>query len=108
MASLASVTADFVAEYPEGVSGQVWDQASDGPVHVGRIELRIGDEPVASADIGPDGTFGIETGPDRPLAPGLYELVVQVPGLVPARRQVELTPDVPSCRVGRIDLEPVQ
>lgn len=108
MASLPGMSADSVAEYPEGVSGQVWDRASDGPVQVGRIELRIGDEPVASADIGADGTFGIETGPDRLLAPGLYELVVQVPGFVPARRQVEVKPDVPSCRVGRIDLEPVQ
>lgn len=100
------MTTDSVLEYPAGVSGQVWDQAGDTPVRLGRVELLLGDRAVGSSTIGADGAFGIEPGADRLLPPDVYDLVVDAPGFAPVRRRVEVRADVASCRVGRIDVEP--
>lgn len=93
-----------VAEFPPGVSGKAWDLHADRPVTGGSATLRRGDVVVGTERIDSDGDFSIEMTGDRLLTAGTYQLVVEVPGYEPCERRIEVTDEVTSYRIGRVEL----
>jgi len=93
-------------EVPPGVTGQAWDTVRDTPIPQGRAELRSGARLVASDTIDGDGTFAVELSPSCLLLPGLYTLTVTAPGYRAGRRMFEVTVDVTSYLLGRVELGP--
>jgi hypothetical protein len=93
-------------EFPPGVSGKAWDLHADGPVTQGSVTLRRGDAVVGSDRINGDGDFSIEMTADRLLTGGTYQLVVEAPGYERAVRLIELSDELTSHRLGRVELIP--
>lgn len=93
-----------VAEFPPGVFAQAWDAADEHPVTGGRATLRREGAIVATAPLDGNGEFAIELTERTLLPAGTYRLAVEVPGYKPAERTIEVTDDVTSYRIGRVEL----
>lgn len=93
-----------VEEFVPGIAGQAWDVAEDRPVPGGRATLRRDGTLVATAPIDGSGAFAIELTERTLLLAGTYHLIVEVAGYRSAKRTIEITDDVTSYRLGRIEL----
>jgi hypothetical protein len=93
-----------VAEFPPGVSGQAWDLYRDRPAVGGVATLRRGEEVVGADRIDINGEFAIEMTANHLLQDGTYQLVVEAPGYQPCERRVQVTDDITSYRIGRVEL----
>ena len=95
-----------VEEFAPGIAGQAWDLAEDRPVTGGRATLRRDGTVVATAPLDGSGGFAIELTEHTLLLAGTYSLTVAAAGYRSARRTIEVTDDVTSYRLGRIELTP--
>jgi hypothetical protein len=93
-----------VEEFAPGIAGQAWDVAEDRPVAGGRATLRRDGTVVATAPVDGSGAFAIELTEHALLLAGTYHLIVEVAGYRSAKRTIEVTDDVTSYRLGRIEL----
>jgi hypothetical protein len=93
-----------VEEFAPGIAGQAWDPAEDRPVTGGHATLRRDGTLVATAALDGSGAFAIELTEHTLLLAGIYHLAVEAAGYRRAKRTVEITDDVTSYRLGRIEL----
>lgn len=93
-----------VEEFAPGIAGQAWDLVEDRPVTGGRATLRREGTVVATAPLDSSGAFAIELTEHTLLLAGTYSLAVAATGYRSAKRTIEITDDVTSYRLGRIEL----
>jgi hypothetical protein len=91
-------------EFPAGIDGQAWDAFDEGPVRDGVAELRLRRDVIASRRLESDGWFSFEVTRTRLLTAGAYRVVIKAPGYKRAECVVEVTDDLTSYRLGRIEL----
>jgi hypothetical protein len=92
-------------EFSAGIDGQAWDALEDRAVLDGVARLLDqGRDVIASRQLESDGWFTFELTRKTLLTPGVYHVVIEAPGYERVEIEVEVTDDVTSYRLGRIDL----
>jgi hypothetical protein len=91
-------------EFPAGIDGQAWDALDERPVRDGVAELRLRRDLMASRQLESDGWFSFEVMRKRLLTAGAYRVFIKAPGYRSAECVVEVTDDMTSYRLGRIEL----
>jgi hypothetical protein len=91
-------------EFPAGIDGQAWDAFDDRAVRAGVVELCLRRDVIASRRLESDGWFSFEATRERLIAAGPYRVVIKAPGYQRAECIVEVTGDMTSYRLGRIEL----
>lgn len=93
-------------EFPAGIAGQAWDVLDDRPVAGGMAQLVRHDAVIAAERLDSSGQFAFELGENNPLPAGTYRVVVEATGYLPGERVVDVSDDVASYRIGRVELAP--
>ena len=95
------------SELAAGIHGQVWDSESIHPVYDGTISLVRDGRLLAKQSLRDDGWFSFRMTCHRPLPPGRYQLMPEVPGYTTTPALVTVGEAVPVLQVGRIAVRPM-
>jgi hypothetical protein len=91
------------AEYAEGIRGVLWDAGSDAPAPGVSVRLELAGRTLAETRTDASGTFSFEAAGDLHIAPGAYELIVEVEGRR-VQRSVAVVASETVTLVGRLEI----